>query len=220
MLSVWSLSTSQRLLGPLQHIDDVVAVKFSPDGQLIATATRDNKSVRVYDSSDGRLLVDFPVQVKSSLNQCLAWTSDNQRLFALSRCGDIHCLDIFTKKTFSHWPVHSDNDPRCIALAGNDTFIVASADSSTSLWNTTTHRQIGAVVDHSYHIWSMAISEKYDIAVAGDGKIIIRQLCDTLASPYHNDVSLSFHVGSCSYHSLLPWCDTDALGGGVLPLAR
>ncbi|KAH0831374.1 WD40-repeat-containing domain protein [Lanmaoa asiatica] len=32
---VWSLSTGQRLLGPLKHDYWVVAAKFSPDGRLI-----------------------------------------------------------------------------------------------------------------------------------------------------------------------------------------
>ncbi|KAF8552430.1 WD40 repeat-like protein, partial [Imleria badia] len=30
---IWSLSTGQRLLGPLEHDDWVVAAKFSPDGR-------------------------------------------------------------------------------------------------------------------------------------------------------------------------------------------
>ena len=36
---VWSLPTGQRLLGPWKHDDAVFAVKFSPNGRFIATAT-------------------------------------------------------------------------------------------------------------------------------------------------------------------------------------
>ena len=39
IICVWSLSTGQRLLGPWNHGGDVVAVKFSHDGRLIATTT-------------------------------------------------------------------------------------------------------------------------------------------------------------------------------------
>ena len=65
---VWSLSTGQRLLGPLQHDHWVVGGKFSPDGSLIATATWYRESVRIYDSQNGHLLVDVPIKVNSYLN--------------------------------------------------------------------------------------------------------------------------------------------------------
>jgi WD40 repeat protein len=68
---VWSLSTGERLLDPFKHDDWVVAVKFSPDGQLIATATWGRDSVRVYDSQNGHLLVEF-------LNQSLAWANSSK----------------------------------------------------------------------------------------------------------------------------------------------
>ena len=65
-LCVWSLSTGERLLGPFKHNKLVAAVKFSPNGRLIATATSD--CVRVYESQNGGLLVEFSVLVGSGLN--------------------------------------------------------------------------------------------------------------------------------------------------------
>jgi len=82
---IWSLSTGKNLLGPLEHDNWVVA---APDGRLIATATWD-RSVWVYDSQNGSLLADFPVQVYSAFNQSLAWARDSKQLFALSRDGYI-----------------------------------------------------------------------------------------------------------------------------------
>jgi len=45
-------------------------------------------SVRVYDSQNGSLLVEFPVEVNSPINQSLTWAS-----VALSRDGYIHDVD-------------------------------------------------------------------------------------------------------------------------------
>jgi len=73
----WSLSAGEKLLGPLAHDFEVVAVKFSPDGRLIATATLE--SVRVCDSQNGSLLVEFPANVYAGLNYSLAWASDIAR---------------------------------------------------------------------------------------------------------------------------------------------
>ena len=186
---VWSLSTGKRLLGPLEHDNWVTAAKFSPDGCLIAAATRKRHSLRIYDSQDGRLVVDFPVEVNSTFNQSLAWACDGEQLFALSLNGDIHCLDVYARTTHSKWPIHSSQNARCIALTGNNTVIAASAGSSVSFWDTTTCEQIGSVIEFTHDIWSMAISVNYDLLISGDKLASFRSLCDMLPPPYLDDVS-------------------------------
>ena len=185
---VWSLSTGDRLLRPFKHDGEVAAVKFSPNGGLIATATWCRASVRVYDSQNG-FLVGFPVEVGSWLNQSLAWASDSKRLFALSHDGNIHWLDVSSGTTLSKWGIHSSNGA-CIALASNGTFIAASAGSSTSFWGTTTHDQIGSVVEHTHVVESMAILSNYDLVTGGDKKITLLRLCDILPSRYVDNVRI------------------------------
>ena len=179
---VWWLSTGKRVLYPFKHVNYVVAVKFSPNGRLIATATWND--VRIYDSQNGGLFVEFPVQVTSTLNQSLAWASDSKQLFALSRDGNVHCLDVSTKKTLSKWAIHSSKDARCIALASNGTFIAVSATSSISFWDTGTHEQIGSVIERTQQIVCMAISTNYDLVIGGEKTI-------TLLSHYFDDVCVS-----------------------------
>ena len=59
-------------------------------------------------------------------------------------------------------------------MASNGIFIVASADSSVSVWDTVTHEQIGAILHHPARVDSMAISEGYNL-VTGGGK---KSSCD------------------------------------------
>ena len=66
IVCVWSLSTSERLLGPFKLDYEVAAVKFSPDGR---TATLYRDSVRVYDSQNGGLLIEFPIRVVQEFYQ-------------------------------------------------------------------------------------------------------------------------------------------------------
>ncbi|KAF8548151.1 WD40 repeat-like protein [Imleria badia] len=192
---VWSLSTGERLVGPLEHDNWVAAVKISPDGCLLAAATRKRHSLRIYHSQDGRLLVDFPVEVNSTFNQSLAWASDSDQLFALSLDGDIHCLDVYTGTTLVKWPIHSSENARCIALAKNSTLIAASAGSSVSFWNTTTREQIGSVIEFTHDIWSMAISVNYDLVVGGERTITFRGLCDILPPSYFDDIPRKQRIG-------------------------
>jgi WD40 repeat protein len=209
---VWSLSTGQRLLEPLEHDHWVVAVKFSPDGRRIATATWGRDAVRVYDvdtDSQSGPLVEFPVQVNSFLNQSLVWASDSKQLFALSRDGSIHCLDVSTLSMRSQWHINSSRDARCIALASNGTFVAASALSSVSLWDTTTHKKIECVIHHTVDIMSMAISSNYDLVTAGGNEITVRNLRDVLPSRYCDDVSAFASCVHCvkwlPNHRLLFW---------------
>ena len=187
---VWSRSTGEQLLRPLKHDFEVAAVKFSPNGQFIATATWGLKSIRIYDSRDGRLLFDSPIKVSSYFNQSLAWVSDSKQLFALSNDGKIHCLEVTSGRILSAWAIHSANQPRCIALGSNGVFIAASANSSVSFWDTATHEQVGSLIHHPDEVFYMAISANDDLVVSGGDTIILQKLHDILPSNYFDDVGV------------------------------
>ena len=182
---VWSLSTGKRLLGPWEHDDDVFAVKFSPDGRFIATATE--TVVRIYVSRDGNLVVDVPLRATYSINHSLAWSGNSKHLFVISS-GEIFCLDASTGATLSQWSIHGDKDS-CIALASDGAFIAASSGSSVSFWDTTTHKQIGSVIEHTGQVELIAISASHDMVVGSEEKTSLRSLCHILPSSYCDHVS-------------------------------
>ena len=187
---VWSLSTGKRLLS-WKHDRSVLAAKFSPDGRLIATATWDH-SVRVHDSQNGILLVEFPVKVDSSYNHSLAWASDSKQLFAIAQDSYIHRVDVSTRIMLSKWHIHGSSDkPTTIALAGNGTFITASTRSSVSFWDTTSEEQIGTVIEYTHDIASVDMSPDYDLVIGGGEGITLRTLCGILPSHYLNNVSVT-----------------------------
>lgn len=187
-VSVWSL-TGQRLLGPFEHSNWIAAVKFSPDGGLLATGTGCFKSTRIYSCQDGCLVTEFPVCVVSSHrgSQFFAWANDGKRLFAFSNDGRIHCLDASTEQMLSEWATHVMHSPGGISLAGNDAFIAAFDDSSVSFWDTTPHNQIGSIIRHPACIASTDISANYDLVICGGTKITLQNLLDTIPSSYIDD---------------------------------
>ena len=184
---VWSLSTGKQLLSPFKRGWYVGAVKFSPDGRRIATATSFRGSVRIYDSHNGRQLVDTPIRVGSLHNQSLAWGGLGKELLALSKDGDIHCIDVVTGTTLSKWAIHANN-PRCIALASGGAFIAASDSHSVSFWDIATRKQIGPHIHHPNDVSYMAISANHNLAIGGDKKIILRKLSDVLPFSYTDHV--------------------------------
>ena len=182
---VWSLSTGEQVLGPLKHQAWVAAVKYSPLGDFFATATWNRKSIRIYDSQNGHLLLDIPMRVSSHINQSLAWSVDGRELYALTHDGQIHCLDPSTGASRFWWSIHSKG-PECIALARSGKFIAASANSSISFWDTFTHEKIGHVIEHADVLWSLCISlDDNFLASGGNGhKITIQSLDKILPRSY------------------------------------
>jgi len=186
---VWSFSTGERVLGPLHHDYALAVVKYSHDGRLLATATCERRSIRIYDSQDGHLFVDIPVEV-DVVDRSLAWSDNNKYLFALSD-GSIKRLDVSTGIILSQWLIHSSTDPKGITLATNGRFIAAAADTTVSFWDTTTEKQIGPVIEHADVLFSMAISPNYDLVTSGVKSIVLRRsLREILPSHYCDNVSV------------------------------
>jgi len=167
---VWDIATRERVQ-TLRHEGSVLAAKYSPQGDQIATATR--HSVRVFDSNDGRLLVDIKAAVTQWYNTGLVWF--NNHLLVVSE-GAVKQFEASTGSAVSQWPVPDTNIYSCIALPGHGEFIAYSAERTVTFWDMTTHTQLG-LIQHPQRIRSIALSpDDLFIATGGeDGKIIVER---------------------------------------------
>ena len=169
--AVWDLATGKQIQ-TLWHESLVIAVKYSPQGDRIATAT--DRSVRVWDSKSGRFLVDIKVKLTRHLNNGLLWFNDH--LFVVSD-DKIKELDASAGSIVSEWPVHDDNYHSCIALPKFGEFIAYSTDHTVTFWDTSTHSQL-ALIQHPQAIHSIALSpDDRSLAIGGKrGKISIESI--------------------------------------------
>ncbi|KAG9315442.1 WD40-repeat-containing domain protein [Chiua virens] len=168
---LWSLSTGKKLI-TLEHDGSVVAAKFSPDGKLLLTATWN--SVWVYDIGNAYSIAEFKIIVSSYFNQSTAWHHDSKHLFVLSHDGHVHHLGVSAGATLSKWRIHSDDDPRCIVLASDSTYIAVSANSSVSFWDSLTHQQIGSPIQHTGTVETMCMSTSHDMVTSAGTTITLR----------------------------------------------
>ena len=168
--TVWEIATRGRRVGPLRHEDYVLAAKYSPEGDRIATATR--KSVRVYDSADGRLLVDIDVNVAPLYNSGLLWF--NNHLVVISD-NQIKQIDASTGSQIWEWAVPNASDPVYIAILKHGQLIAYSAnrtDRTVTFWDTSTRTQFG-LVNHPQDIYSIALSpDGRFLAIGGENEAI------------------------------------------------
>ena len=181
---------------------DFHTIKFSPDGLLFACGADewDLSFLCIYDTRGGKPLGGSLISAIRSV----AWASDSKQLFALSSDGDIHCVDVSSGETLSQWSIHSNDNPTCISLSSNGAFIAASANSSVSFWDTSTHEQIGSVIRHPGSVNSMAISPNYDLVIAGNLIIALWDMFDVFFTP-NNQVS---EFGLHSQFALLTTAET------------
>ena len=180
--SIWDFATRVRVVGPLRHESMVIAAKYSPQGDRIATAIRDRNSVRIYDSNDGRLLADIPVKVTSWYNTGLLWS--NAHLLNVSGTT-IKEVEASTGSAVSEWLAPDNDRFSCIVLSHHREFVAYSAHRSVTLWDTSTHTQLG-LIQHAQDICSIALSaDDHFLAIGGEGgKTTIEYLRDILPPSY------------------------------------
>ena len=164
---VWDLATSKQVQ-TLRHGDWVRAAKYSPQGDRIATATHSGP-VRVWDSNDGRLLVDIDVKVFPYYNTGLLWSHGH--LFVASD-KTIKEFDASTGSKVSEWPVPDINDYSSIALPKHEQFIAFSAKRTVTFWDTSTHNELSLTLQHPGDIRSIAFSPNDRILAIGGGRKI------------------------------------------------
>ena len=202
---IWNITTGERLVGPLQHENHVVAVQFSPKGDRIATATaaenredeKTAKSIHIYDSENGRFLLQFDIPFMNCRSMTsLAWTSDGRQLFAASY-GRVKQFDTSSGSLLKQWSVPGGRRAASVVLSRNQKFAVVAAYKSLSFWDTSTHQQIGTVIEHTGNVWWIALSPNDDRIAAGEdnGKVTLRNLRGILPVSYLT-VNVSVQLGS------------------------
>ena len=177
-VSIWSTTTGKRLVGPLQHDHSVTGIRFSPNGEHIAT-TYYGGLVCVFESRNGDALITIDTVTPKIFGITpLAWSSDGRRIFATSYDKKIRSFDASTGSQLAELQIPSHS----LALAPNSKFIATCTDHSISFLDASTLAQIGPVIEDSGRIYSVTISQDNGYLATGqvDGKTVIRNLSKIL----------------------------------------
>lgn len=184
---IWDISTGIRLVGPLRHDKHVVSVKFSPDGNYLATVSL-CRDLRIYNADNGELL--RAISIKSHSTNPIAWSSDSRRIFIISSDAVIRQIFVDTGTFISEWtvPGEVENSFVSLALPRNGRFIASFVGRSLSLWDTSTSERFGPVFDHPHNprLWSIALSlDNNYLATGGENGIITLRNLNNIIPMYY-----------------------------------
>ena len=174
---IWDI-VSRRKVRILEHDDGpVIAAKYSPQGDRIATATEE--SIRVWNSDDGRLLLDVAVQAVKGLRN-IPWS--NNHIFVRTKRNTIKQINAATGSTISELSVPGAQWP-CIFLLQHGRFIACSGEKAITIWDVVTHVQIG-LIPHTDNISSFAFSSVDSllaIAPLGSKRVTVKELFQSVS---------------------------------------
>ena len=184
--SIWSISSGERLVGPLEHVNSVTGVRFSPDGEHIATVCFAG-TVHVFDSRTGRELTTITTTTPSVLIITpLAWSNDGQQIFVVSDDNNVKCFEVSTGSLLAQSQTLDGGDVESIALATGGKFIATYAGNTIYFLDASTLTQISLAVKDSTTIYSIALSlDSSYLATGGHGgRVVIRKLVNILPDFY------------------------------------
>ena len=199
-VTIWSITTGEKLLGPLGYGSDVNGVTFSPDGGRLAACFYDS-TIRILDAHNGNQLIS--ISIAENLNPIpfnsllpIAWSTHGQQVFAVSTDYKIKSFDSSTGFPHTDWQIHENsNGPMSIALSTNGKFIASSAGCFVSFWDTSTHTQLG-IVEETHEIQSIALSPngcRFAVGFTDSETSIIYDLRSILPGSYlPGNVSITF----------------------------
>ena len=171
----------------LDHRESVRAAKYSPQGDRIATASA--KSIRVWDTDDGHLLVN--VKVGLSPWPGLLWFNDH--FFVKTQDSKVNQINASTGSLVSGWRVpHEGNS--CMALPQHGQFLAYSTRNNITFWDTSTRIQLG-LISRSTNRSSIAFSPSGQcLALVQQRKIIIKHNFHVKVRPLVNRFLILIHT--------------------------
>ena len=194
--SIWSISSGERLVGPLKHGSSVRGIRFSPNGEHIASM--EEKSIRIFDSRTGDELTTITTTAPSQLiNTPLAWSNDGQQIFAVSDDKKIRIFQVSTGTLLAESQTLDGGNVESIALATSGKFLATYAGNIIYFLDASTLTRISPVIKDSTIIYSIALSLDSSYLATGGlgGRVAIRKLGNILPDfygPFHVSIWLAF----------------------------
>ena len=135
----------QQLFMLKQHTEDLTDARFSPNGNLIITASND-KTAKLWDAQDGKLVASL--EGHEAKVTTAAISPDNQTILTVSEDTTAKLWEVSSGKLLFTFSGHSREIPRAEFSPDGRTIITASWDKTAKLWDAKTGEVILSLEGH------------------------------------------------------------------------
>jgi eukaryotic-like serine/threonine-protein kinase len=137
-LSFWDRATGKLIETVASHSKRVRSIAFSPNGQLLASASLDG-SIRVWNVRTRR--VERVIDMKAALNG-VEFLSDDRRVVVCGQLGDVSVWDVLTGKKVARMMAESDEMTSLAISADRSLLATVSRVPDFSIWDLRTMKRI------------------------------------------------------------------------------
>jgi hypothetical protein len=161
-VKVWDTASGQVILTLPGHTDAVISVAFSPDGQKIASGSRDH-SLKVWDASSGQEILTL-LGHTDDVN-CVAFSPDGQKIVSGSRDQTLIVWDASGGPETLTLLGHAGGVNSVAFSPDSNKIVSGGGDQNPIVWDASTGQDILTLKGHTNVITSVAFSP--------DGKQIV-----------------------------------------------
>ena len=194
-IRLWRLQTGESSGVLLGHLDNVTAVKFSPDGEHAASASRDS-TVRIWNIRTGSFkALNHSLSGKANYIRDISYSPDGNLLASVADDGRIRIWDALRGELLRVILAH-EAKIQGVAFSRDGKLLGSASDDGTiKLWAVDNWTQIGVLSGHRGNVFQIVFSP--------DGQLILSASDDMTARLW--DVKSGKELGSPIEHNSPVW---------------